>query len=100
MPLGIDLVEIKKAKEFYREHKTRLGSFFSDEEMAYIRESKKPHVNLAVLLAAKEAIFKSKGGAESGLASFLDIDVIPAKDILSVMIEKDYVIVRCEPDLN
>ncbi len=94
--IGVDLVELKKAKAFYESHKDNLKSFLTGEEIAYIRKNKDPHVHLAVLLAAKEAVFKSMGGAESGLASFSDICAIPETDPrLSFEVKKDYVVVQC-----
>jgi len=59
--LGIDLVEIKKAKSFYDRHKENLGSFFTAREVLEIKQSKKPHVQMALCLAAKEALFKARG---------------------------------------
>ena len=40
--MGIDLVEIKKARLFYRNHKKSLASFFSPEEAKYIRRGENP----------------------------------------------------------
>ena len=77
-PLGIDLVEIKKAKSFYILHKNRLATFFSGEEISYIEKNKKPYEALAVLLAAKEATFKALPKRSwMGVSGFKQIVVTP-----------------------
>ncbi|MBI2095219.1 MAG: 4'-phosphopantetheinyl transferase superfamily protein [Candidatus Omnitrophica bacterium] len=77
--LGIDLVEIKKARVFYRNHKKRLRSFFSPEEAEYIRRGEDPPVNLARVLAAKEAVFKAVRRPAMGPALFDRIRVVPQR---------------------
>ena len=59
--IGIDLVEIKRAKLFYKEHKDVLGSFLRKEEARAVRESARPYETLAGILAAQEAVFKARG---------------------------------------
>ncbi len=49
--LGVDLVELKRAKAFYLAHRDRLPAF--------IRESKRPVEALAFHLAKHEAVFKA-----------------------------------------
>ena len=72
--LGVDIVELKKAKDFYRRHKKRLGSFFCPAEIRYIQpKSRNPHVRLAEVLAAKEAFFKSRGEHWMGPSGFESI---------------------------
>ncbi len=74
--LGIDLIELKKAKGFYLAHKDHLDSYFSPEEIAYIQQCRKPHENCAVLLAAKEAAFKALSRLGTGLVVFRNIEII------------------------
>ena len=50
--LGVDLVELKRAKAFYLAHRDRLPLF--------IRKSKRPVEALAFYLAKKEAIYKAQ----------------------------------------
>jgi phosphopantetheine--protein transferase-like protein len=59
--VGVDLVEIEKARAFYSRHKKRLTSFFSAAEIRFIRRGKIVE-RLAILLAAKEAAFKAVPG--------------------------------------
>ena len=49
--LGVDLIELKKAKAFYSAHQDRLPAF--------IRKSKRPVEALAFYLAKQEAVFKA-----------------------------------------
>ena len=72
--LGVDIIELKKAKDFYHRHKKRLGSFFRPAEVRYIQsKGPNPHVRLAEVLAAKEAFFKSRGEYWMGLSGFKGI---------------------------
>jgi phosphopantetheine--protein transferase-like protein len=80
LPLGIDLIEFKKAKSFYRAHRDALSSFFSIEETGYIRQSPKPHECLALLLSAKEAVFKTLSAPWMGPTGFRNIQIVPRGD--------------------
>jgi phosphopantetheine--protein transferase-like protein len=73
--LGIDLVEIKKAKTFFKRHASRLDSFFTKSEMRFIFSESNRCENLALLLAAKEAVFKTKGAAWMGPRGFKTIKI-------------------------
>ena len=99
---GVDLIEIKKARRFYKTHKNRLDSFFSPQEIAFIRAGERPHENLAILLASKEAVFKAVPSLGTGLAAFRNIEMIfhkgtPKKADLkfSILKNKQYVVVQC-----
>ena len=78
-PLGIDLIELKKAKIFYQTHKKRLNSFLSNKEIRYINKSSRPHEALGVLLAAKEAVFKALSPSGTGIAAFRNIEISPGQ---------------------
>ncbi len=100
--LGIDAVEFKKARKFYRTHRSRLTEFFSPNEVSYIEKNNKKEENLATLLAAKEAVFKAKGDAWMGPSGFQTIEVVDEdkkigfKDwTMSVIRKKHLVIVHC-----
>ena len=111
LSLGIDLIEIKKARRLYRDHKGSLGSFFSPREISYIRTGQRPHENLAVLLASKEAVFKAIPRLGTGVAAFRNIEMIPQKENrfsirlretakkvavkFSILRDKKYVVVQC-----
>ena len=98
--LGVDLIELQKAKNFYRTHKDGLNSFFNDKEILYIRSSKRPHEALAALLAAKEAVFKALPALGTGIAAFRNIEISHEKGNqfsfpglkLQVFKEKKYVV--------
>lgn len=92
--LGVDLVEIKKAKSFYERHKENLSSFFTAREILEIKESKKPHVELALCLAAKEAVFKARGAVKTrvGMLRFRRSRLGRKTFQLSFIKKKDYVI--------
>lgn len=99
-PLGVDLIEIKKAKSFYESHKDNLDSFFSRREIAEIQKDKKSHEKLAVLMAAKESVFKALGPGPAGLLKFSNISV-SKKSLkkmgltLSVVKKRDLIVVEC-----
>ena len=89
-PLGIDLIELNKAKKIYRSHKQRLDSLFSDKELSYIQKSRKPHEAFGVLLAAKEAAFKALSPPGTGIASFKNIEIYPeCKDRIQCRVAGD-----------
>ena len=75
--MGVDLVELETAKSLYRSHSRRLKTLFSREEISYIQKDKKPHERLAILLAAKEAVFKALSPAWMGVSGFQDIQISP-----------------------
>ena len=73
----MDLVELEKAKRFYQSHKKRLHTVLNGEEVSYVRKSKRPYEKLAILLAAKEAVFKALSLPWMGIAGFQDIQIFP-----------------------
>lgn len=73
-------MELETAKSFYRAHGKRLHVIFSREEISTIRKDKKPHERLAVLLAAKESVFKALSLAWMGTSGFQDIQISPGSD--------------------
>ena len=111
LSLGVDLIEIKKARRLYDNHKDSLDSFFSPREISYIRTGQRPHENLAVLLASKEAVFKAIPCLGTGVAAFRNIEITPqkanrfsvrlretAKKVVvkfSILKDKKYVVVQC-----
>ena len=93
-PLGIDLVEIKIAKSFYTRHKKDLASFFTRREVSEIKRSKRPYVQMALTLAAKEAMFKARraGNFRAGMLSFRGIRLGQKGFRVDFVRRKDYVI--------
>jgi phosphopantetheine--protein transferase-like protein len=75
--IGVDLVEIKKARSFYARHHRSLADFFSASEIAFLKKSPRPHERLAVLLAAKEAVFKTLSLPWMGHSGFESIRLVP-----------------------
>ncbi len=114
--LGVDVVEYKKARFFYIQHKNRLEQYFQKSEVSFIQKSEKPYETLALLLAAKEAVFKSSDLPWMGPGGFRKIQIVshrnsrlsfrmkgnfkksfsrrPAR-LLSYLKGKDYVIAEC-----
>jgi phosphopantetheinyl transferase (holo-ACP synthase) len=95
--LGVDLVELRRARALYLACKDDLESVVSRDEAAAIRKSRKPHETLAAVLAAKEALFKARKGPAAGLLRFRDIQLKrrPRDWELSYRKTKDYVIAQC-----
>lgn len=95
VPLGIDLIELKKAKDFYKRHKSCLKSFFTKEEISYIGNNPAAYRRLAEILAAKEAAFKASGKTWMGPRGFGK--KLPEKiDLKIVFIKnKKYVVAQC-----
>ncbi len=111
--LGIDLIEFKKAKDFYKHHQNRLASFFSEKEISYIGHGAEAYRKLAGLLAAKEAAFKASGKTWMGPEGFAAIRLTPptgkknffsvkkssqSKEALKIFLtqqHKKYVVAQC-----
>ena len=102
--LGVDLVEYKKARAFYARHRRRLGTYFKKAEVSFIEESLKPHEALALVLAAKEAVFKSLDRMWMGPEGFRRIAVVSRKNkklsflskpALSFRKTRNYVVAEC-----
>ena len=89
--LGVDVVEYQKAKLFYVRHKNRLEDFFHHSEISFIRKNRRPYKSLALLLAAKEAVFKSSGKPWMGTEGFRKIEILAKKrNRLEVRLKGDF----------
>ena len=78
--LGVDILELKKAAVFYTRHRDRLGTLLNPNELDYVKTSAKPQEAFALLLSAKEAVFKALGESFMGISGFLDIQLFPQKE--------------------
>lgn len=78
-PLGVDMLEWKKAKSFFDAHRGNLDRFLCSTEASFVLSSPKPHESLALILSAKEAVFKSLGRPWMGPSGFQDIQIIPGE---------------------
>ena len=79
LPLGVDILEWKKAGGFYREHRLRLGSLLYPQELAFVRRSRRPTQAFAQVFSAKEAVFKALGASWMGVSGFKEIEIFPQK---------------------
>lgn len=61
LSVGVDLVELKKAGIFYREHRSHLEAFLNAYELRRLKRSSNAIRSLAEILAAKEALYKADG---------------------------------------
>lgn len=104
--LGVDLVEIRRARQFYQIHGPRLGSLFDTSEISFIRSQRVPHVGLAQLVAVKEAVFKAAVAKGAGLEAFRRIHVRVRGNVFSATVgrrklrvrvweEKNFVVAQC-----
>lgn len=76
-PLGVDLLEWKKAGAFYEAHREKLSRFLFPTEASFVLASKRPHESFAMILSAKEAVFKALGVSWMGLSGFRSIQILP-----------------------
>ena len=72
--LGVDIMEVARARRFYNHHKDRLSRFFSATEINYI--SRDPHARMASMVASKEAVFKALGQTQ-GMMEFTKVRIRP-----------------------
>ncbi len=93
--IGVDLVEIKKAQSFLRVHTKRLHRFLTPTECKAVARSRRPSEKLAILLAAKEAIFKAGRRVWMGPSLFRDIRADDDRFELKIVKTKEFVVVSC-----
>jgi phosphopantetheine--protein transferase-like protein len=79
LPLGVDIVEWKKAGAFYRAHRERLSDLLHPGELAYVETSSRPSRAFALVFSAKEAVFKALGAPWMGRTGFRDVELFPEK---------------------
>lgn len=89
-PLGVDMLERRKAKAFYKTHGERLDCFLCAPEMAFVRTSSKPYESLAMILSAKEAVFKTLGASWMGMSGFKHIQILPGKTKFSFRLKGNF----------
>jgi len=73
--VGIDLVDLERARRFFREHAERLGEVFTDFELAYARAGRRSDESLGARFAAKEATLKALGSLSGFAADWREIEV-------------------------
>ena len=79
-PLGIDLVELKKARRFYLSSRRDLENYFTPGEVRFMRKHHRPHEALAEILAGKEALFKAlPASGRMGFEGLRTIRIVPKK---------------------
>ena len=115
-PLGVDILERKKALSFYRKHHQRLGELFCPAELAFMEASRKPAETFAMIFSAKEAVFKSLGASWMGPSGFRQIQILPKENFsfrltgglkknfsvktpfrISFKKNRDYIVAACHP---
>jgi phosphopantetheine--protein transferase-like protein len=114
MEIGIDILEIKRARFLYKTYQKKLKRYLSQEELSYIRSSRNKVEAFAAILALKEAVFKAlnmpwfglqgwrkialkvEGTGELGIRFSHDLkkDSKIGKIWINVCFTKDFVLVR------
>ena len=79
--VGVDIVEMKKARSLYQLCRKDLSRVLTPAEISYLKSSRHTLQTFALLLAAKEAVFKWLGAvAWMGISGFREIGVTISKD--------------------
>ena len=81
--VGVDMLEWKKARAFYKAHREKLATFLCPAETGYVQSSHRPYESLAMILSAKEAVFKAIGVSWMGISGFERIQILPGKNRFS-----------------
>ena len=89
-PLGVDILEWKKAEAFYEAHREKLSRFLCPSEASFVLTSRKPYEALAMILSAKEAVFKTLGVSWMGLSGFQRIQILPGKSRFSFRLKGEF----------
>ena len=75
--IGMDIVETKRIAESLERFGDRfLHRIFLDDEIAYARSMKFPHLHLAARFAAKEAISKAFGTGIGKVIGWRDMEIV------------------------
>ncbi len=75
LKIGIDIVEVSRAKGLYEAYGQKLCRFLSPQEMVFIHSSQNSSKALAILMAIKEAVFKALEISWFGLTGWKKIQV-------------------------
>ena len=73
--VGVDLVEVAAFQSRFEGRDEVLHQTFTEPELAYCREQRRPWMHLASRFAAKEAALKALGTGLAGAMSWRDIEV-------------------------
>ena len=76
-PLGVDILEWKKAGDFYRLHQHRLSDWLTADEKKFVAGRQKPYEGFAMIFAAKEAASKALGLSAAGPEALRSIRLKP-----------------------
>ncbi len=68
------MIETKKAKALFKNYRDSLSDFLTPNEISHLEKSPKPETLFAVMLAAKEAVFKARRRSWMGLSGFQEIE--------------------------
>ena len=60
-PLGVDILEWKKARAFYDRHSGKIASMLAPSERRFVNRTRRPDRAFAMIFAAQEAAFKAVG---------------------------------------
>ncbi len=77
-PLGVDILEWKKAGAFYRSHRNRLSTWLTADEKNFIENKNRPQEAFAMIFAAKEAVSKALGVRALGPEALRRIRLVPS----------------------
>jgi len=86
--LGVDVVDLNRAKRFVRSHGSRLKSFLLPHEFRAQRKSSSPARSFAILFAAKEATSKSLNVSVTHPKAFRDFRVSTTGRRLGVKLDR------------
>ena len=78
-PIGVDILEWKKASGFYWQHRARLAVLLHPGELAFVKKARQPTQAFAQVFSAKEAVFKAIGASWLGVSGFKNIEILPKK---------------------
>ncbi|HHT9126146.1 MAG TPA: holo-ACP synthase [Candidatus Brocadiia bacterium] len=77
MHIGIDIIEIKRIKDFFSAHSGFLKRIYTKSEIAYCQQMKRnQYQHFAARFATKEAVFKALGTGWRGKMKWTDIEVL------------------------
>lgn len=74
--IGVDLTPISRIRRVFEGRKALLAEVFTEEELRYCTQQRRPFEHLAARYAAKEAAFKGLQTGVTGAMRWQDVEVV------------------------
>lgn len=74
--IGVDLIAVSRVRRVFEGKPAPLASVFTEEELRYSMQQRRPFTHLAARFAVKEAVFKALGRGQSQGMHWTDVETV------------------------